>query len=373
MAKLLVAARSPTDRLVDYRLANLSRPWVPDPVLARIVLVIKVRERPQVSSIIYEENKELTQTQIEDHLKERKLKLSVGQPLDMGQVFFVEAAIRELFAQKGFLDATVEAKVHRVTDTTRALDFKLTPGGKTRIRRITFVDNEVFSDRKLKKALKLTQERKWYWPWSSKNLYHPVKWDQDIAGVGDEYRNRGYLDIAIHAPIVEVRRKNQGQEKKSKKKDKQGEKKETRAERDDDDDPPTDESASDALPADAPPDKPLTARQQKKQAKKTAKQIKQARKRERKSKATESKRWVYLTVPVTEGQQYRLGQISFTGNEVFADDVLRARIPMLEGAVFNQLHREPDAPVGPLWGDVESALRQGRWTGSREPISRKPI
>ena len=61
--------------------------------------MIKVRERPQVSSIIYEENKELTQTQIEDHLKERKLKLSVGQPLDMGQVFFVEAAIRELFAQ----------------------------------------------------------------------------------------------------------------------------------------------------------------------------------------------------------------------------------------------------------------------------------
>ncbi len=171
------------------------------------VLVIKVRERPQISSITYEDNKEITQTQIEDHFRERKIKLTVGQPLDMGQVFFAEAAIRELFAQKGFLDATVEGRVHRVTDTTRALEFKLTPGGKTRIRGITFVDNEVLSDRKLKSLLKLTQERKWYWPWSAKNLYHPVKWDQDIGGVRDAYQNRGYLDVEVHAPIVEVRHK----------------------------------------------------------------------------------------------------------------------------------------------------------------------
>ena len=302
------------------------------------VLVIKVRERPQIASIIFESNKEITQTQIEDHFKERKIRLSVGQPLDMGQVFFAEAAIRDLFSQKGFLDATVEAKVHRVTDTTRALDFKLTPGGKTRIRRIAFVDNEVFSDRKLKSALKLTQERKWYFPWSKKNLYHPVKWDQDIAGVRDAYQNQGYLDVEIHAPIVEVRRKNQGQDekgRKGKKKNRQGGKEEAPLARDDDDDPPPDESASDARPADAPPDQPLTARQQKKQAKKRAKQIKQARKQERKSKAKESKRWVFLTVPVTEGPQYRLGQISITGNEVFPDQYLRSSIPMAEGAVFN--------------------------------------
>ncbi len=292
------------------------------------VLVIKVRERPQISSVTFEETKELSQTQIEDHLKQRKIRLSVGQPLDMGKVFFAEAAIRELFAQGGFLDATVEARVHRVTDTMRALDFKLTPGGKTRIRGITFVDNEVFSDRKLKSLLKLTQERKWFWPWSKKNLYHPVKWDQDVGAVRDAYQNRGYLDVEIHAPIVEVRRKNAG------KKGKQ-EEQEARVGPDEDDAPDLGDSAPDAPLPDQPPDRPLTAKQQKQRAKKRVKQIKQARKRERESKAAESKRWVYLTVPVTEGPQYRLGKIDITGNEVFSDATLRANIPMIDGDVFN--------------------------------------
>jgi outer membrane protein insertion porin family len=293
------------------------------------VLVIKVRERPQISSITYEDNKEITQTQIEDHFKERKIKLTVGQPLDMGQVFFAEAAIRELFAQKGFLDATVEGRVHRVTDTTRALEFKLTPGGKTRIRGITFVDNEVLSDRKLKSLLKLTQERKWYWPWSAKNLYHPVKWDQDIGGVRDAYQNRGYLDVEVHAPIVEVRHKKPGKEKEKEKEPEKGQEKEQEEKQDE-------QAAAEETPAeDSAPQKPLTTRQQRKEAKKSAKQIKKARKKERKSKASESKRWVYLTVPVTEGKQYQLGQISFTGNDVFADGVLRGTIPMAEGDVFN--------------------------------------
>ena len=103
----------------------------------------------------------------------------------------------------------------------------------------------------------------------------------------------------------------------------------------DDDDPGSGESASDAPPVDAEPDKPLTAKQQKKQAKKRAKQIKKARKQERKSKASASKRWVYLTVPVTEGQQYRLGRISITGNEVFPYVALRGGIPMVDGEIFN--------------------------------------
>ena len=41
--------------------------------------------------------------------------------------------------------------------------------------------------RKLKQALELTQQRKWYMPWSGKNLYHPLKWDQDVANLRELY------------------------------------------------------------------------------------------------------------------------------------------------------------------------------------------
>ena len=286
------------------------------------VLVIKVVERPLLAAITYEENKVLTRTQIEDHFKERKIELKIGQALDMGQVFFAEAAIRDLFGQKGFLDATVEARVTEVTTTSRALDFTMIPGGKTRIRSINFTGNEVVKDRKLKKMLRLIAERKWYWPWSSKNLYHPVKWDQDVAGLREAYQNRGYLDIETHAPIVEVR------QKKEKKRKKQKESQE-----------PEQTVQPEPVAAEPPPApepiEPLTPKQQKKQQKKQEEQEKKARKKARKARKKESKRWVYLTVPITEGTQYRLGEISFSGNDVFPDEVLRAQIPITDGAILN--------------------------------------
>jgi outer membrane protein insertion porin family len=287
------------------------------------VLVIKVRERPVLASVSYEETKVLTRTQIEDYFKEREIDLRVGHALDMGEVYFAEAAIRDLFGQKGFLDATVEAKVHEVTLTSRTLEFTMTPGGKTRIRRIKFTGSEVFSNRKLKKMLKNTQERKWYWPWSGKNLYHPAKWDQDVSGVRDAYQNRGYLDIETHAPIVEVRKK------KKEKRDGEPE----RTEEPGDSDAGT-APAPEALPP-PPPTEPLTPKQQKKLEKKRKKQEKKARDQARKAKKKASKRWVYLTVPLTEGTQYSLGEITFDGNDVFPDEVLRRQIPVAGGAILN--------------------------------------
>jgi outer membrane protein assembly complex protein YaeT len=290
------------------------------------VLVIKVRERPVLASIQFEENKVLTRTQIEDHLKERAIDLRLGQALDLGQVYFAEAAIRDLFAQKGFLDATVEGRVTEVTTTSRALEFTMTPGGKTRIRRIQFTGNEVFGDRKLKKMLNLVEERKWYWPWSAKNLYHPVKWDQDVSNIRDVYQNRGHLDIETHAPIVEVRRKKQPA-----KEPPEVNTKEMRE--------PIQPEAEPAAPpgptAATSPAEPLTPKQQKKLEKQRQKEERKARERARKAKKKESRRWVYLSVPITEGPAYELGEISLQGNEVFSGDVLRRQIPMVDGTTFN--------------------------------------
>jgi outer membrane protein insertion porin family len=234
-------------------------------------LVIKVKERPAISSITYDDNKVVTRTQIEDRYKERGIKLEPGRPLDMGTVFFAESAIRDLLAEKGFLDSTVKADVRRVTETTRGVHFTIEQGGKTRIQKIDFVGNELFADKKLKRQLKLTQERKFYWPWSKKNLYHPLKWDQDVAGVRELYQNHGYLDIEVRPPVVEVRR-----------------------------------AKEPVAPAEA----------------------------ETKDKKA-GKRWVFLSVPVSEGPQYRLGEIRFTGNEKISSPALRTLIPLQQGAVLN--------------------------------------
>jgi outer membrane protein insertion porin family len=266
------------------------------------VLVVKVKERPVLTSVTYEDNKVATRTNIEDRLKEREIGLDLGKPIDMRAIFFAESAIRDLLAEKGFLDAEVEASVRKVTETTRAVDFAITPGGKTRIRSIKFSGNSIFSDRKLAGELELTEKRKWYWPWSSKNLYHPVKWDQDVIKLRELYQNRGYLDIEIRPPIVEV-------------KDASGKK-----------DVPSDEGPVRAIEEPAELDlSGLTPER-------IEKLEKSRRKKERKKKAV--KRWAELTVPVVEGEQYVMGDLSIVGNDVFPEELLRAMIPLKEGVMF---------------------------------------
>jgi outer membrane protein insertion porin family len=269
------------------------------------VLVIKVRERPVLTSVTFEDNKVATRTNIEDRMKERKIGLDLGKPIDMRAIFFAESAIRDLLGEKGFLDAEVEATVRKVTETTRAVNFAVTSGGKTRIRAIHFKGNTIFSDRKLAGELELTEKRKWYWPWSAKNLYHPAKWDQDVIKIRELYQNRGYLDIEIRPPIVDI--KTGGKQKES---------------------PPESEPPPEAaLPAE-PDLSGLTP----KEREKWEKQQKAARKKERKKKAV--KRWAELTVPIVEGEQYVTGDLTVEGNDVFPAELLRALIPLREGEIF---------------------------------------
>ena len=295
------------------------------------VLVIKIKERPVLTSVTYEENKVVSRTAIEDRLKERERELKLGKPIDMGAVFFAESAIRDLLSEQGFLNATVEARVRPVTETSRAVHIEINPGGKTRIRKIEFIGNERFSDRRLRSILELTRQRRWYWPWSSKNLYHQVKWDQDIGGVRDLYQNLGHLDVEIRPPVVEVIESGH-----------KGARPRDAGETGDDDGP------KDLEPAVAqqlepfipePPPDDLSPKQLRRwedqQQKKQEKLEKKARKLERKEKAAKEKRWVHLTVPIKEGPQYTLGEVTIEGNEVFTERQLRPMIPLRTGNILN--------------------------------------
>ena len=76
------------------------------------MLVFKVAERPVLTSVTYEDNKIATRTADRGPAaRSATIALQLGKPLDMGTVFFAETAIRDLLAEKGFLDAEVEADV----------------------------------------------------------------------------------------------------------------------------------------------------------------------------------------------------------------------------------------------------------------------
>ncbi len=301
------------------------------------VVTFRIKERPKISIIEYEEEKGITRSTIEDHLKERGIEFKTNSPLNMKTIWKVEESIKELLGSKGYLDAEVKAEIKPVTATTRSVHFKVKRGPKTKIREIEFVGNELFSDRKLKKAMELTKEYHWWAFYSKKSLYHPAKYDLDIGNVRDLYLNKGYLDIQIGSPIVEIKeekkRKKSKREASIERKEKKEKKKKEKVEKLN----AEIEELQRILNEDTDLSKSAKQRKKKK-LEKLKKKIKKIEKKEkkRKEKAEETRKWVFLTIPVTEGNPYTLGEVRIEGNTVFSDEHIRGRIVLEEGSVINE-------------------------------------
>ncbi|MFN7965449.1 MAG: outer membrane protein assembly factor BamA [Acidobacteriota bacterium] len=267
------------------------------------VLVIEIKERPTILSVSYEKNKVLGQQQIEDHYKERDFTLSIGTPMDRKKLWRAESLIEELLGAKGYLDPMVKAEIETVSPTARKVTFRIRPGGKTRIRAIDFTGNAEFSDRVLRKQLKLTQPRRWWWPFGSKSLYHPLKFGQDVAKILEYYRDRGYLDVDVKPPITDfVTRRDQGAERKELRRIEREQEKAEKARKE-------------ALAKGEIPDQPVLP---------TAESV-----------GVIEKKSVALTVPISEGSVYKLGDVKFEGNTVYPEKDLRLAMPLKAGAVLS--------------------------------------
>ncbi|HXI03833.1 MAG TPA: outer membrane protein assembly factor BamA, partial [Candidatus Saccharimonadales bacterium] len=227
-------------------------------------VIVHVEEKPIVNDVTYDNSKVVGESQIEDALKERDATIEIGEPLDLDKIKKAEETIKNLLGQKGYLDGEVKAEMKEgAAQGSLNVHFDIQEGPRTRIRKIDFTGNTVFSDRKLKKALKLTKEKGWFTRITGKDVYHPIKYDQDIRGVEDLYHDAGYIDVELRAPEVDV----------------------------------VEEHKSD--------------------------------------KPGKSRKWVHITQPVVEGEQYKVGKILVSGNTVLTDQQIRARIPLQEGQILN--------------------------------------
>src|SRR5439155_18280200 len=89
------------------------------------------------------------------------------------------------------------------------------------------------------------------------------------------------------------------------------------------------------------------ARRAAREAAKTARREQEAREQEAKGKTVKErkekktheprtpKKWIYVTVPIEEGPQYRVGTVASEGNKVFTDAQVLSKVHVQAGDVFN--------------------------------------
>ncbi len=161
-------------------------------------LIIRVVENPIINRVIVEGNKALKTDKITDELE--------AAPRSVFTRSRVQADVQrviDLYSQSGRFAAVVVPKVVQQEQNRVDLIFEITEGPVTGVRRINFIGNNEFSDRRLRKQM-VTKESTWYKFFSSNDNYDPNRLEYDREQVRTFYTDRGFADFRVVSAVAEL-------------------------------------------------------------------------------------------------------------------------------------------------------------------------
>ena len=167
------------------------------------ILVFYVTERPIIRRIEYKGNKSITESDILDAFKEKKVGLSVESQFDRTKIKRAEVVLKSLLAAHGHQFATVKPTYERIAASNAVkLVFNISEGPKVKVGNITVVGNHAFSTRRIIRTMK--NDRPYgipleitYIPVMSKTFDRP-KLDEDLeVGVRGLYQDHGYFKVVV--------------------------------------------------------------------------------------------------------------------------------------------------------------------------------
>src|SRR5258708_30810164 len=173
------------------------------------IIIFDVKERPQIRRIRYDGIHSVSESDILDRFKERKVGLSVESQFDPTKIKKAEVVLKELLGEHGRQFAKVTPQYERIASSNAViLVFKIEEGPKVKVGKIKFTGNHAFSDRKLIRAMRHDRPYSiplyfWYIPVLTKT-YDRQKLSEDLeVGVRGLYRDNGYFKVSVGEPILE--------------------------------------------------------------------------------------------------------------------------------------------------------------------------
>jgi outer membrane protein insertion porin family len=247
-----------TNFLDNLRIEVLDEPY-PNGVIGKRI-IFHMEERPRVKIVDYPES--IDRTKLDEKMKEANISLRLDSFLDQGVIRRTEGVIRNLMAEKGHQFAEVSSRTEQLPGGPKLVRvvFEANEGPKVKVRDIEFVGNNEVSDRALKRQMKETKEH-WFLSWiTGRGTYQEAKFEEDAEKVEEYYRGKGYIQARVGTP--EIR---------------------------------TIEDSTD-----------------------------------------KETRWVQLRIPVTEGNRYRVGNLTFDGNKVVDTKFLQPLFKLEKGEYYSE-------------------------------------
>ena len=173
------------------------------------IVVFVVKERPVIRRIRYEGLHSITESDILDRFKERKIGLTVEGQFDPTKIKRAEVVLQELLGEHGHQFAKVNPQYERIAASNAViLVFKIEEGPKVKVGKVIFTGNHAFSDRKLLRAMH--NDRPYTiplyftdFPVLSKT-FDKEKLNEDLeVGVRGIYQDNGYFKVIVNDPIIQ--------------------------------------------------------------------------------------------------------------------------------------------------------------------------
>jgi len=167
-----------------------------------------VVERRIVRSIKYDGMKSISQSEILDRFKERKVGLSVESQYDPNKIQRARNVLQDYLAERGRQFATVEPELRQVPPSSLELTFKVNEGPKVKVHEITFDGNKVYSPLLLKRAMKNLHSIGIPYSIYAEDLfsktYDSTKLEEDQQRIEEWYKDHGYFTAHTTGAKVQV-------------------------------------------------------------------------------------------------------------------------------------------------------------------------
>ncbi len=163
-------------------------------------LLITVVENPSINQIAFEGNRS-----VDDETLAAAIELRSRLAFSVASAEADAQRIIEVYRASGRFGAEVEPVIIRLPDNRVDLVFQIFEGRPTRVQRVNFIGNEVFSDGRLRRVVQTSQSNLFSAVFGSAT-YEADRIEVDRELLRQFYLERGYVDFTVRSAVAEIAR-----------------------------------------------------------------------------------------------------------------------------------------------------------------------
>jgi len=225
-----------------------------------VKLIFVLTEKPSITSVDFQGNKEFEAKDLRE-----KITLTAGAIANIALINDNAGKLVSFYQSEGYWLVNVLPVIREISKDAIALTYQINEGPKVVIKDIRTEGNKAISTKEIKKAIK-TKERGILSFITGTGIYQREQIRDDMERIRELYQNRGFLNVAVSEPEISLDR---------------------------------------------------------------------------------DRKKLSIKLSISEGEQYRIGELRFTGNKVFPESELSGNLKIASGQIFNR---------GALRSDIDQML-----------------